>query len=170
MSKNKYGATFWVTVGVLFLFWILITWRINWQHLLIGALCSYGIARFNHDLLLKQEERPLVLNSTIGKWISYFFILVVAIFKANWDVARLVLAPKLDISPGFVKYRSKVKKPLNRVILANSITLTPGTLTVEVEEDVFYVHAITRENAEDVATWDMMDRLTEIEELEKHVS
>ncbi|MCW3491367.1 Na+/H+ antiporter subunit E [Dethiobacter alkaliphilus] len=170
MSKNKYGATFWVMVGILFIFWILITWRVNWQHLLIGALCSYGIARFNHDLLLKPEERPLYHKATIGRWIKYFYILVVEIFKANWDVARIVLNPKLDISPGFVKYRTEVKKPLNRVILANSITLTPGTLTVEVEEGIFYVHAITRQNAEDVATWDMQDKLTEIEELEKHVS
>ena len=170
MSKGKHGPTFWATVCILFLFWILITWRLHWQHLLVGALCSYGIALFNNDLLLKQEERPLYLKSTIGKWIAYFYILVVAIFKANFDMAKIVLAPRLDISPGFVKYLTKVTKPMNRVILANSITLTPGTLTVEVEEDVFFVHAITRAAAEDVAAWDMMDRLIEIEEAEKHVS
>ncbi|MDW7651261.1 MAG: Na+/H+ antiporter subunit E [Bacillota bacterium] len=170
MSKFKQGGTFWATVCTLFIFWILITWRLHWQHLLIGALCSYGVAYFNRDMLIKPAERPLYHKATRGKWLSYFYLLVIAIFKANWDVAKIVLSPKLNISPGFVKYRTKVAKPLNRVILANSITLTPGTLTIEVEDDVFIVHAITRANAEDVAAWDMMDKITELEEGEKHVS
>lgn len=167
MSKREYGATFWATVCTLFLFWLLITWRLHWQHLLTGALCSFGIALFNNDLLLRQEERPLYLSATIGKWVHYVYLLIIAIFKANWDVAKIVLSPKLNISPGFVKYRTKVNKPLNRVILGNSITLTPGTLTVELEDNLVVVHAITRANAEDVASWDMMDRLVEIEEAEK---
>lgn len=167
MSRDKYGPTFWSTAGTLMLFWILITGRLNWQHLLIGSLCSYGIAAFNRDLLLKPDERPLFLRQTAGRWLLYVYLLIVAIFKANWDVAKIVLKPELEISPGFVKFRTKVKKPLNRVILGNSITLTPGTLTVEIEEDVYVVHAITRANAEDVASWDMMDRLVEIEEVER---
>ena len=95
---------------------------------------------------------------------------MVEVFKANWGVAAIVLNPKLDISPGFVKFRTDVKKPMNRVIFANSITQTPGTLTIEVEDDVYIVHAITRANAEDVATWSMMDRLIEIEGMEKDAS
>jgi multicomponent Na+:H+ antiporter subunit E len=170
MNRFKNTPTFWGTVAILFLFWILITGRLHWQHLLVGALCSYGVAAFNRDLLLAPEERPIYHRNTWVKWISYFYTLVVAVFKSNIDVAKIVLKPKLDISPGFVKFRTKVEKPLNRVILANSITLTPGTLSVELEGDYFVVHAITRGHAEDVATWDMMDRLTEIEEAEKHGS
>lgn len=166
MSKSKNTPTFWATAVVLFLFWILITGRLHWQHLLVGALCSYGIATFNRDLLLSPEERPLYHKNTLVKWFSYFFVLIVSVFKSNIDMAKVVLKPKLDISPGFVKFRTKVKKPLNRVILANSITLTPGTLSVEVEGDYYVVHAITRATAEDVATWDMMDRLVAIEEAE----
>lgn len=168
MKKIEKDTTFWVTSGLLFLFWILITGRLHWQHLLVGAICSYGIAAFNHDLLLKPAERPLYHKKTLWKWVVYFYILVVAIFKSNWDVAKIVLKPKMDISPGFIKYRARLKKPLNRVILANSITLTPGTLTVEMEGDIYVVHAITRGNAEDVAEWDMIDRLVEIEEAEQN--
>jgi multicomponent Na+:H+ antiporter subunit E len=167
MSRFKNTPTFWGTVVILFVFWILITGRLHWQHLLVGAICSYGIASFNRDLLLKPEERPLYHRNTLIKWLSYFTVLLISVLKSNVDMAKVVLKPKMDISPGFVKFRTKVKKPLNRVILANSITLTPGTLSVEVEDDYFVVHAITRANAEDVATWDMMDRLLEIEEAEK---
>lgn len=168
MRRIEKDATFWATAGVLFLFWILITGRLHWQHLFVGALCSYGITLFNHDLLLKQSERPLYHKKTFWKWVVYFYVLVVAVFKANWDVAKIVLKPKMDISPGFIRYRTKVKKPLNRVILANSITLTPGTLTVEMGDDIYVVHALTRANAEDVAEWDMIERLAEIEEAEKN--
>ncbi|MFW0861547.1 MAG: Na+/H+ antiporter subunit E [Dethiobacter sp.] len=168
MKKIEKDTTFWVTAGVLFLFWILITGRFHWQHLLVGAACSYAITLFNYDLLLKPAERSLYHKKTFWKWFVYFCVLVVAIFKSNWDVAKIVLNPKMDISPGFIKYRARVRKPLNRVILANSITLTPGTLTVELEGDIYVVHALTRGNAEDVSEWGMIDRLVEIEEVEQN--
>lgn len=166
MNKSKYNATFISTVLTLFLFWMLITWRLHWQHLLVGFICALVIAAFNADLLLHKEERPLFLVSTAGRWVSYFWSLIIAIFKSNWDVAKIVLRPNMDISPCFVRFRTKIKKPLNRVILGNSITLTPGTLTVELEDDFYIVHCITRANAEDVASWYMTDRLVAIEEAE----
>lgn len=163
----KDNKTFWLMFGLLFLFWLLITWRLHWQHLLIGAVTSWVIAWVNKDILLQPSERPLLLWATAGKWARYFYLLLVAILKANWDVAKIVLKPKLEISPGFVRYRTKVSKPLNRLILGNSITLTPGTLTVETLGDVYVVHAITQSAAEDCAEWEMMDRLTEIEGVEQ---
>jgi multicomponent Na+:H+ antiporter subunit E len=163
----KDNKTFWLMFGLLFLFWLLITWRLHWQHLLIGAASSWVIVWINKDILLQPTERPLLLWATAGKWARYFYLLLVAILKANWDVAKIVLKPQMEISPGFVRYRTKVSKPLNRLILGNSITLTPGTLTVETLDDVYVVHAITRAAAEDCAEWDMMDRLIEIEEVER---
>lgn len=167
MSIRKESRTFWATFGLLLLFWLLISWRLHWQHLLVGVLSSWAIAAINRDLLLQPAERPLLLRATAGKWARYFYLLVVAIFKANWDVAKIVLKPKLEISPGFIRYRTKVAKPLNRLILGNSITLTPGTLTVEIANDMYVVHAITRAAAEDCAEWEMMNRLVEIEEVER---
>ncbi|MBS4022957.1 MAG: Na+/H+ antiporter subunit E [Dethiobacter sp.] len=166
MNKSKYGITFWGTACILFLFWLLITWRLHWQHLLVGALCAIGVAMFNRDILLLKSERPLYLRTTIIKWVVYLYHLIVAIFKSNWDVAKIVLRRDMGISPCFVKFSTKINKPLYRVILGNSITLTPGTLTVELEEDFYIVHCITRANAEDVADWDMTRRLVEIEEVE----
>ncbi len=165
--KKKSDNTFRATFGTLFVFWLLITWKLNWQHLLVGLLCSFGVAVFNRDLLLSREERPLFFGVTLGRWLDYVFRLIAAIFRANWDVARLVLRRDMGISPCFVRFNARVQKPLNRVILGNSITLTPGTLTVEVEEDHYIVHCITTANAEDVAAWDMAERLWQIEEAEK---
>jgi multicomponent Na+:H+ antiporter subunit E len=166
MNRAKYGSTFWAASCTLFLFWLLITWRLHWQHLLVGVVCSLGIALFNRDLLIVKAERPLVLRVTLTRWLVYLYHLIVSIFKSNWDVAKIVLRRDMAISPCFVRFSTKVRKPLNRVILGNSITLTPGTLTVELEEDYYIVHCITVQNAEDVAVWDMTKRLVEIEEVE----
>ncbi len=166
MDRNKYGIIFWATTCMLFVFWLLITWRLHWQHLLVGLVCAFGVALFNRDLLLAKAERPLFLRTTAYKWFIYFYHLVVAIFKSNWEVAKIVLRRDMGISPCFVRFDAKLKKPLNRVILGNSITLTPGTLTVEVEEDYYIVHCITADNANDVADWEMTARLAEIEEVE----
>ncbi|MBS3943209.1 MAG: Na+/H+ antiporter subunit E [Dethiobacter sp.] len=167
MGGKNDKKTFWFTFGLLLLFWMLISWRLHWQHLLVGVLASWGITRINQNLLLLPAERPLLIRATAGKWVIYFYLLVVAIFKANWDVAKIVLKPKLEISPSFIIYRTMLKKPLNQLILGNSITLTPGTLTVETIGNVYVVHALTRAAAEDCSEWEMMHRLTEIEEVEQ---
>lgn len=166
MSK-KLDQTFFVTFGTLFAFWLLITWRLHWQHIFMGLVCAFAIALFNRDLLLIREERPLYHLKTLGRWLSYLVRLVAAIFVSNWEVAKMVLRRDMNISPCFVRFDTRVEKPLNKVILGNSITLTPGTLTVEVEEGYFLVHCITRANAEDVAAWDMTERLLQIEEADK---
>jgi len=168
MSQKKIGATFLSSFLLLFFFWVLITWRLHWQHIVVGIACSAAVAYFNQELTLRKTERPLILTVTASKWLKYFLSLVIDIVKSNWEVAKIVLTPKMNISPCFVKFRTKIKKPLNRVILGNSITLTPGTLTVEVEDDYYLVHALTVEYANSVAAWEMADKLAAIEEVEEN--
>ncbi|HHX73621.1 MAG TPA: Na+/H+ antiporter subunit E [Firmicutes bacterium] len=166
MKKTVTDTVFWGTAAVLFLFWLLITWRLHWQHLLVGVLCSLAVAAFNRELLLNKEERPLVTLRAVLGFGVYFARLMIAVFQANWDVAKIVLSPRLNISPCFVEFRTDIRKPLNRVILGNSITLTPGTLTVDIKDDVYVVHALTRAGAEDVASWELADNLRALEEAE----
>lgn len=62
--------------------------------------------------------------------------------KSNFDVAGRVISPKLPINPGFVEVKTKLHSKIGRMILANSITLTPGTLTVEINDDRLFIHWI----------------------------
>lgn len=64
------------------------------------------------------------------------------IVLSNWDVAKRVISPSLPIKPGLVRVKTRLKSPLGRMVLANSITLTPGTLTVDVEGDELCIHWI----------------------------
>ena len=75
---------------------------------------------------------------------SFMFVLtfLVELFKANFDVARRVLTPSLPINPGIVEVKTKLKSKIGRVILADSITLTPGTFTLELIDDSLFIHWI----------------------------
>ena len=85
---------------------------------------------------LKTSPRALAYG------IAYVFVFLGELFKANIDVAFRVLKPQLPIRPGIVRVRTNLQSRLGRMLLANSITLTPGTITVDTDGDVFYVHWI----------------------------
>jgi multicomponent Na+:H+ antiporter subunit E len=70
----------------------------------------------------------------------YFFVFVIELIRANIDVAGRVLQPSLPIKPGIVRIRTSLATPLARLLLANSITLTPGTMTVETRGNEFFIH------------------------------
>ena len=75
---------------------------------------------------------------------SFLFLLtfIVELIKSNLDVARRVISPKLPINPGIVEVKTKLQSKIARVILADSITLTPGTFTIEIEDDSLFIHCI----------------------------
>jgi multicomponent Na+:H+ antiporter subunit E len=85
--------------------------------------------------------------------IKYLYVLVVEIIKANIMVAKIVLQPKIDIKPGIIAVPIDSKTDIGITAIANTITLTPGTLTIDVSEDrkVLYVHAIDATDPEGVA-------------------
>jgi multicomponent Na+:H+ antiporter subunit E len=82
---------------------------------------------------------------------------------ANLDVARRILTPALPIAPTVIKVKASQKSELGQVIYANSITLTPGTVSLMVEEDGIIVHALSLEAAAELAAGDMDRRVTGME-------
>lgn len=110
--------------------------------------------------LVDHESVPLQLKFGI---ISYWGWLGKEIFWANIDVAKIVLAREIRISPRMIRIPAGQKTDLGRVIFANSITLTPGTVSIDFEGDEILVHAITQEMADGLSDGDMGDRVTAIE-------
>jgi len=87
----------------------------------------------------------------VGKWVQphryvwliiYLFIFTWECIKANFDVAYRVLHPAMPIKPGIVKVKLNLKTDMARIMLANSITMTPGTITVDIVDDYIYIHWI----------------------------
>lgn len=98
----------------------------------------------------------------IPRLIVYLLWLVVEIVKSGVYVAYVVLHPRMPIQPMIVRFTSKQPNVLARVILGNSITLTPGTLTLDIEGDLFTVHALTRDTEEGLVSGDMESRVARL--------
>ncbi|MDJ0521779.1 MAG: Na+/H+ antiporter subunit E [Planctomycetota bacterium] len=123
------------------LVWFAVTWSFDLAGIAVGVVLAAVIAYSLRDVEL--EEVPLLLMPHRLFWaLAYIPVLFLYVVRANVDVAWRVLHPALPIRPGIVKARTSLKTPGARVLLANSITLTPGTLSVDVDGDMLYVHRI----------------------------
>ncbi len=111
------------------------------DELIVGALVSTVVALlfFPHlEVLADIKLTPKALVAIL----LYGMVFLVELFKSAIDVAGRVLSPRLPINPGIVKVRTHLKTHIGRIVLANSITLTPGTMTVETRGEYLYIHWI----------------------------
>ncbi len=123
---------------------VLLTFYIAWTHVtIVGNLVVVFITAFIVSLLfVHSSQLPALTIKKIIYSVIYIFYLFISIVQSNFDVARRVVQPHIPINPGIVKVKTRLKSKVGRMILANSITLTPGTLTVEVKDDYYYIHWI----------------------------
>lgn len=140
----------------LFSFWFILSGIMKAKFLIIGLATSLIAAWVSRPLLLlpsagRSKEVFVAFDFPYWKYIVYWPWLLWEIVKANIDVVKLVLDPKMPIDPVIFTFRKNMSNPLAHVTLANSITLTPGTITIDIVDGVYYIHAITREAAESLA-------------------
>lgn len=125
------------------LIWTLLTWPPDLQHLIVGILVSIFVSFMTGDMFVK---RPYVFKS-INRYLWFLYYVPVFIWeciKANVDVAYRVIHPDLPINPGIVKVKTILKSDTGLTFLANSITLTPGTMSVDIDQErgFLYIHWI----------------------------
>lgn len=155
-SRNEIagiGKRFIAPFLVLLFFWLLLNGSFNFDTLAVGIVAALLITfLFGRGLAFFAEFRlgPRALVATF----QYFFYFIGELVKSNIKLAGVVLSPGLPINPGIVKVRTKLKSRMGRLLLANSITLTPGTLTVELEGEWLYVHWVTAESVDIEAATD----------------
>jgi multicomponent Na+:H+ antiporter subunit E len=126
--------------------------------MIIGFFCSLGVALISQLLLTGHIESLDTTMDQILRLIAYFPYLLFEIIKANVDVAEIVLDPRLPVSPVIIKFKFALKEDLPQITLANSITLTPGTLTVDIQDDTFYIHCLAEHHAESIFDWILQDK------------
>jgi len=142
---------------ILFALWMLLVWSLDIQGVVAGAVVALLFTFVVSGLLPDKAER---LFSPI-RWfwaLAHLGLLVYWIVLANLDVLYRVLHPNLPIRPGIVKVKTTLRTDEAKTFLANSITLTPGTLTVDIIDDTLYVHWIyVHDDSEDIKkiTWDI---------------
>lgn len=131
-----------VTLFILsLLFWLMLTFRITVPNIIVGSaaalLCTLFFGRFFITSVYK-----LLQPSRYFWFVIYLIVFLWECIKANLDVAYRVLHPSMPIRPGIVKVKTTLKSELAKTLLANSITMTPGTITVDIIGDYFYIHWI----------------------------
>jgi multicomponent Na+:H+ antiporter subunit E len=131
-----------ITLFILSLiFWLLLTFKMTVPNIIVGSvasvICSLFFGRFfvTNVYKLLQPQRYF--------WfIVYLFVFIWECLKANLDVAYRVLHPAMPIRPGIVKVKTTLKSDMAKMLLANSITMTPGTISVDIIDDNLYIHWI----------------------------
>jgi multicomponent Na+:H+ antiporter subunit E len=147
-AKSDTGFGILVTFCAMFLFWLLLSGFLDVLHVGAGIICSAIVALISHDLLVKERGNRMILKSF--RFIIYLVWEMWQIILANFDVAYRVLHPKMPIDPLIIEFDTSLRSDFAIVTLANSITLTPGTITINIdpERGRFQVHAIAHKPAD----------------------
>jgi multicomponent Na+:H+ antiporter subunit E len=131
-----------ITVFILsMIFWLMLTFEFTASNIIVGAVASVITSVFFTRFFVINVYK-LLQPKRYFWFLIYLFVFVWECVKANIDVAYRVLHPAMPIRPGIVKVKTNLKSDLAKMLLANSITMTPGTITVDIIGDNLYIHWI----------------------------
>lgn len=152
---------------VLFAFWMVMSGRTETKFIVYGILTAAVVSWITYPLLLVPNKdgskRYFVFGASISKFIGYFFWLMWQLVLANVDVLLATTSQEMAIDPKIVRFYFRADNPMATVVLANSITLTPGTVTVNVTDDGLYeIHALTPGAASGVLDGSMQKKVAEL--------
>jgi multicomponent Na+:H+ antiporter subunit E len=146
---------------VLFGVWLLWSGHTETLLIVLGAVSTLAVVAIAVRMRLVDDEGiPLGLLLRAPRFLPWMFW---QIAKSNVDVARRILNPRLPIHPMVIRVKASQRRDAGRVIYANCITLTPGTVSIDVEGDEIVVHALSRESAQGLASGEMDRRVSEYE-------
>lgn len=146
---------------ILFLNWVIWSGMFDASHLSLGVISCLLIIYMSHDILFTSKKITSKHLIEVIRFIKYIPWLLYQIVLSNIYVARLVMNPNMPIDPQVIRFKTKLKRNISVVTFANSITITPGTITADIKEGEFYVHCISRKVADDLPG-EMEDRVAHI--------
>jgi multicomponent Na+:H+ antiporter subunit E len=138
------------------------TWLV-WSGLYKPLLLSLGVLSVALTLWLSVRmglhQKAVFALDLVPRMLGFWFSLLVDIVRSNFIVARIILSPSLPISPTIVKLEPPLEGQVGRATLANSITLTPSTVTLDAHRGVFLIHCLTEASAQETRNGDLGERL-----------
>jgi multicomponent Na+:H+ antiporter subunit E len=155
--------------AALYAFWIVLSGRFEMKYLVMGGVCVLLVTYLTQDLTRpdgagegQRREKDYFILAGIGRFVLYLFWLMWSVVQSNLQVAYIVLHPKLPIQPGLLRLRTKLRNRTGHIILANSITLTPGTITIDLDDGDYSVHALVPGAAQSLLDAKMQSKLERI--------
>jgi len=153
----------------LFAFWLILSGHYQLKYILIGAVAAGLVTFLTNDLFYSALHRGVRVETKVQivllqwwRFIVYLPWLFSRIIMANVQVAYLVLHPKMPIDPVLFLFRTRMRKGISQVTLANSITLTPGTITVSLEDGKYIIHTLKPPLASELAEAVMQNKVAKI--------
>ncbi|MFC1967705.1 Na+/H+ antiporter subunit E [Chloroflexota bacterium] len=161
---------------ILLVLWLVLSGHYDAEHIIIGVVSAGLVTLLTSDIFytifdrnVKAKVNPGQSLLQLWRFLLYLPWLLSRIIMANVQVAWLVIHPKMPIDPVILQFRTTMKKDFSRVMLANSITLTPGTITLNLEDDYYSIHTLAPPSAQELVEAVMQNRVGAIflEEPEK---
>ena len=145
----------------LYAFWLLLSGFFTPFLMTAGAASALSVVLFARRMdVVDHEGHPIDMGP---KALVYWIWLFKEIVKSAWDVSKIILSPSLPVSPTMVRFKPSQRTDVGLVLHANSITLTPGTIAIEVGRDEFLLHGLTRSGAQGVVDSEMDRRVSACE-------
>ena len=154
--------SFFITAIAMFTFWILLSGEFTFILITSGVVASLITAYLSHDIFIGKADIKVEIRR-VFRFLRYLPWLLWQVILSNIEIAYLVLNPKPLIDPQLVRFKPDLKTDLGIVTLAHSITLTPGTVTVEANREEFIIHAIWHKSAEGIISGEMQQKVKKIE-------
>lgn len=146
---------------IFFLIWIIFNGQFTLEIAAFGVVIAGFIYWFICKFLNYSPRTDIILIKKMFQILHYLFVLILEIVKANFTVVKLIMSSKYELEPVVIKFRTDLKTRPARILLANSITLTPGTITVSLSNDEYMVHCLDKSLVQGI------DRSIFVELLEK---
>ena len=133
---------------ILLFLWIIFNGRITMEIVVFGVCIAAAVEFFMYRFMEYTPKVTIYVCKNILQILRYLAVLVAEIAKANLQVIRLIFSVDLEVEPQIIKVRTKLKTDVAKTVLANSITLTPGTITVSLDEDELTVLCLDKDFSE----------------------
>lgn len=151
------------TFMLLALAWLIFSGKFDAFHLVLGAISCLIVTRLSHGLMFLERDKGVAARcGEVLRFIPYCGWLLWQIVLANLHVVALAFSPRRcgqDLDPHILTFRTRLTSDFARFVLATSITLTPGTITIRIDGDTFHVHAISRHAAGDLPDSESMSEM-----------
>lgn len=154
---------------IFLLLWILLNGQFTWEIFFFGIVIAAAMYAFVCKFLEYSFEMDILIIRKLPHIIMYVFVLIWEIVKSSIGAIKLASSFRNEIDPVIVKFKTDLKTDIAKTVLANSITLTPGTITVALEEDEFIVHALDVELVKGIDDSVFVHRLRKMEAMDEEM-
>ncbi|KPU42307.1 Na(+)/H(+) antiporter subunit E [Oxobacter pfennigii] len=151
------------SILIFLLYWIVLSERFTLEGILTGSFIAMFVIFINKAL--REDYKPGI-NFNLKKMtygIKYILILIKEVIIANINVAKVILSPALKISPVMIKIKTDIKSEFLKTLYCNSITLTPGTITVMTDKDTLLIHCLKEDYAKGLQNSEMKNIIARLE-------